>query len=81
MGAKIEELPDGLVIDQDGSWSLRAAKLDGYHDHRMVMALSIAGMGADGTTEITGAEMVEKSFDTYIPEMKKAGANFEVEKV
>ena len=78
MGAKITEKEDGLVIHQDGSWRLTGAEIDGYYDHRMVMAFSVAGLAADGETKISDAQMVEKSFSTYIAEMKKAGADFEV---
>jgi 5-enolpyruvylshikimate-3-phosphate synthase len=42
----------------------------------MVMAFSVAGLASDGTTRISDAQMVEKSFDSYIPEMQQAGATF-----
>lgn len=76
MGAKITEHEDGLTVHQDGSWHLQGATIDGYYDHRMVMAFSVAGLAADGITRISDAQMVEKSFDSYIPEMQQAGANF-----
>jgi 3-phosphoshikimate 1-carboxyvinyltransferase len=78
MGAKITEKEDGLIIHQDGTWQLAGAAIDGYYDHRMVMAFSVAGLAARGETRISDAQMVEKSFDTYIGEMRRAGANFEV---
>jgi 3-phosphoshikimate 1-carboxyvinyltransferase len=78
MGAKITEKEDGLVIHQDGSWQLTGAGIDGYYDHRMVMAFSVAGLAAAGETKISDAQMVEKSFGTYIAEMKAAGADFDV---
>ena len=76
MGAKVEEKKDGLIINQDGSWGLKAAKVNGHKDHRMVMALALGGLRCDGETIISDAEFVEKSFESFIPEMKKAGANF-----
>lgn len=76
MGAKIMEKKDGLIINQDGTWKLKGATVSGYKDHRMVLSLAVAGLGADGETVISDAEMVEKSFETFIPEMKKAGAKF-----
>ena len=78
MGAKITEKEDGMIIHQDGTWKLKGAEIDGYYDHRMVMAFSVAGLASEGETKISDAQMVEKSFDTYIPEMKNAGANFEL---
>jgi 3-phosphoshikimate 1-carboxyvinyltransferase len=78
MGAKITEKKDGLTIHQDGSWKLKGAKIKGYFDHRMVMAFAVAGLSIEGETIISDAQMVEKSFDSYIPEMIKAGANYEL---
>ena len=78
MGANVIETEDGLVIDQDGTWKLKAAHLDGYYDHRMVLALAIAGMQVEGETLISDAEMVEKSFENFIPDMIKVGANLEL---
>jgi 3-phosphoshikimate 1-carboxyvinyltransferase len=76
MGAQVTEREDGLIVHQDGSWKLRGAELEGYYDHRMVMAFSVAGLAAEGTTTISDAQMVEKSFGTYITEMREAGASF-----
>ncbi|KKT48031.1 MAG: 3-phosphoshikimate 1-carboxyvinyltransferase [Candidatus Gottesmanbacteria bacterium GW2011_GWA2_44_17] len=78
MGAKITEKEDGLIIHQDGSWKLKGTKVNGYYDHRMVMAFSVAGLASEGETIISDAQMVEKSFDSYIPEMIKAGANYQL---
>ncbi|MFA5770106.1 MAG: 3-phosphoshikimate 1-carboxyvinyltransferase [Patescibacteria group bacterium] len=78
MGAKITEKKDGLIIHQDGSWKLMGAKINGYYDHRMVMAYAIGGLAASGETIISDAQMVEKSFDSFIPEMIKAGANYKL---
>ncbi len=78
MGAKITERQDGLVVHQDGSWRLCGAEIDGYYDHRMVMAFSVAGLASEGVTSISDAQMVEKSFGSYVPEMTAAGARFEL---
>lgn len=77
MGAEIIEKKDGLIIDQDGTWRLRGTEVAGYKDHRMVLSLAVAGLASDGETVISDAEMVEKSFETFIPEMKKAGADLQ----
>ncbi len=74
MGAKITEKEDGLIIHQDGTWKLKGAEIDGYSDHRMVMAFSVAGLASEGETIISDSYMVEKSFGSYISEMTKAGA-------
>jgi len=77
MGANVEELPDGLII-QPGP--LAAAQLDGRSDHRIVMALSIAGMAVDGPTVIDTAEAINITFPDYVKLMKKLGAKMDLVK-
>lgn len=62
LGADIEERPDGLVIRQS---KLTGTKVHGHGDHRVVMSLAIAGMGADGQTTIDTAEAVNVTFPTF----------------
>jgi len=76
MGAKIEELEDGLVIT--GVERLRGAKVHGYDDHRMVMSLALAGLCADGETEIDTAESIDVSFPNFAEVFKKLGARMEL---
>ena len=71
MGARVEELPDGLVI-QGGS--LRGAVVDGHADHRVVMALAVAGLAASGRTEITTAEAAGVTFPNFVQLMASLGA-------
>ena len=78
MGAKVIEKEDGLIIDQDGTWKLHGARIDGYYDHRMILSFAIAGMQAEGETLISDAHMAEKSFENFIPDMKNIGAHFEL---
>ena len=78
MGAKVIEKEDGLIIDQDGTWKLHGAQIDGYYDHRMVLSFAIAGMQVEGETVISDAHMAEKSFENFIPDMRNIGAHFEL---
>ncbi|MFQ5913319.1 MAG: 3-phosphoshikimate 1-carboxyvinyltransferase [Nitrospinota bacterium] len=71
MGAQIEELPDGLFIRPS---VLRGATVDGAGDHRVVMALAVAGLRAQGTTCITGAEAINVTFPTFPDLMNELGA-------
>jgi len=77
MGASIEELEDGLIIRQSG---LTGARVHGYHDHRVVMALSLAGMAAEGETEIDTAESIDVTFPGYVEKMRGLGARIRVVK-
>jgi len=75
MGADIVELKDGLVIK--GS-KLRGAKVDGYNDHRVIMALAIAGMGAAGETIIKNADAISVTYPSFIKDFRKIGANIKL---
>lgn len=72
MGADIEERADGLIIRESG---LKGAKVDGHHDHRVAMALSVAGLAADGETRIDTAESVSVTFPNFFNLMKSINAD------
>ena len=74
MGADIRERPDGLEI-QGGK--LHGAKVHGWHDHRIVMALTVAGFVA-GKTEIDTAEAVDVSYPGFFEQMRGLGAELTV---
>lgn len=63
MGAKVEELPDGLAIE--GGAPLHGATIDSGGDHRIAMAFAIAGLIADGETIIEGAEWADISYPGF----------------
>jgi len=71
MGADVEELPDGLVIR--GS-RLHSAQVDGHSDHRVIMALALAGLALDGETSVSTAEALNVTFPGFVELMKSAGA-------
>lgn len=75
MGAKVVELPDGLIIE---GGPLHGAVVDGHGDHRIVMALAVAAMGAEGETVVTGAEAAAVTYPGFIRDFKKLGARIEV---
>jgi len=63
LGATIRELPDGWEID--GPVRLRGARVDSFGDHRVAMALAVAGLLAEGETEVEGAECVAVSYPRF----------------
>jgi 3-phosphoshikimate 1-carboxyvinyltransferase len=63
MGADIEALSDGFVVR--GPTALHGANVDGCGDHRVVMALAVAGLAAAGTTHVSGATCVHDSFPGF----------------
>ncbi len=72
MGAEVEESQDSLTIT--GGKRLQGAAVDGYDDHRIVMALAVAGLAADGTTTISTAESVSISYPGFFDDLKRLGA-------
>jgi 3-phosphoshikimate 1-carboxyvinyltransferase len=63
MGAEVEEFQDGLRVA--GPAPLRGALIDPRGDHRIAMAFSVAGLIAQGETEIKDAECVAVSFPEF----------------
>ncbi len=75
MGVDVEELPDGLIIRPGEP---RPAELDGRSDHRIVMALSLAGLVLDGQCNIDTAEAINVTFPDYVELMKSIGADIRI---
>lgn len=69
MGAEVEELPDGLIIE--GGRPLHGARIDSGMDHRIAMSFAIAGLVADGETIIDGAEWADISFPGFFSELAR----------
>ncbi len=63
LGARIEELPDGLVIE--GTGSLKGGTCSSYGDHRLAMTLGVAGLLADEEVVITESEVVDVSYPNF----------------
>lgn len=83
MNVNVEELPDGLIIrgkSRVTNHEPRATvSLHGWADHRIVMALSLAGLAIDGECVINTAEAINVTFPNYVELMKGIGANMKVE--
>lgn len=63
MGAKIEGGKDDFTVT--GPTPLKGLSVLSYGDHRMAMALAVAGLVASGTTTIDGAECIDISFPNF----------------
>jgi 3-phosphoshikimate 1-carboxyvinyltransferase len=74
MGGRFEETADTLTIHHA---DLTGAHIDGRHDHRIVMATSIAGLIAEGETVVEGAEWVGVSFPNFHEVCTALGARIE----
>ncbi|HEX9638291.1 MAG TPA: 3-phosphoshikimate 1-carboxyvinyltransferase [Acidobacteriota bacterium] len=63
LGAQVEELPDGWVIQ--GPAALCGAELQSRGDHRVAMALAVLALAARGPSRIHAAECVAVSFPGF----------------
>jgi len=81
LAVDVEELPDGLIIHANPratSHESRATELDGRSDHRIVMALSLAGLMLDEECVIDTAEAINVTFPSYVQLMQTIGANMKL---
>ena len=63
MGVPIKEFEDGVEIK--GPCKLKGTEVYSYKDHRIAMALSIAGLISEGKTTIIDADCVDISFPEF----------------
>lgn len=63
LNVAIEETPDGFVV-QGGS-SLQGGHCQSYGDHRVAMAIAIAGLTAESPTVIDDTDCIETSFPGF----------------
>jgi 3-phosphoshikimate 1-carboxyvinyltransferase len=73
MGAQIEERLDGLIIH--GPTALIGAQVDSHRDHRLAMALAVAGLVAQGETCVHDAGVIDDSFPGFVETMRALGAD------
>ena len=73
LGVGIDELPDGVRIA--GGARLRGAVCDSHGDHRIAMALAVAGLVADGETVIHDVQCIETSFPGFVDTFRRTGAD------
>jgi 3-phosphoshikimate 1-carboxyvinyltransferase len=70
LGAKIEPLPDGMVIY--GGRPLSGTEVDSHFDHRLAMSLAVAGLVAKGETTIKHAQVVQVSYPAFWQTLQQA---------
>ena len=73
LGAEVQEREDGLIIDGNGP-NLLGASVESYDDHRIAMAMGVAGLVAHGTTTIAEAECARVSFPDFWSELDRVAS-------
>jgi 3-phosphoshikimate 1-carboxyvinyltransferase len=76
MGVRVEERPDGMVIE--GSAAVRGGvTIDSYGDHRLPMAMTILALSADSPVRLDDIACVNKSYPEFWDDLRKVGGHAE----
>ncbi len=75
LGARIEPHTDGFVVL--GPTPLHGGKVDCHGDHRLAMALAVAGLIADGPVVVQNATRIADSFPGFAETLALMGASLE----
>jgi 3-phosphoshikimate 1-carboxyvinyltransferase len=70
LGANVKELPDGLEIHGGG---LNGGRVHGHGDHRIVMAMTVAGFAANSPITVDTAEAADITYPTFWDGMRALG--------
>lgn len=73
MGADVEEFEDGLAIE--GPLELNGCAVQSFGDHRMAMAMAVAGLLATGETTIEEASCAGVSFPGFWDELSDVASD------
>ncbi|MDR1827740.1 MAG: 3-phosphoshikimate 1-carboxyvinyltransferase [Methylobacteriaceae bacterium] len=77
LGARCSETPTTLTIHGTGGRGMTGAVVNSHDDHRIAMALTVAGLALDGETMVSGGECCAVSFPDFFEVMNGIGAHLE----
>ena len=72
LGVAIEEYADGFAIS---GGPIHGGSVQSHGDHRLAMALAVAGLAAETPVMIQGAECMDESFPGFAAILNKLGAS------
>jgi 3-phosphoshikimate 1-carboxyvinyltransferase len=73
LGAEVKEREDGLIIEGNGP-NLLSTTVRSFDDHRIAMAMGVAGLVAHGATPINDAECAKVSFPGFWDELARVAS-------
>ncbi len=79
LGARIEERPDGLRITGSGGRPLRGGQVSSWGDHRLAMALIVAGLAAEGETVVEDVACIATSYPDFVPACRRLAGEGSIE--
>ncbi|MBQ9783857.1 MAG: 3-phosphoshikimate 1-carboxyvinyltransferase [Clostridia bacterium] len=71
LGAKVEETPDGLIVE--GVPHLRGGSVSSFGDHRIAMSAAVASVTCSKSVTIERAESAAKSYPAFWEDMRALG--------
>ena len=75
LGVAARETPDGFTI---AGGELAGGRVEAHGDHRLAMALALAGLVSRAPVQVEGAEMVAESFPEFAEVLASLGAKLEL---
>jgi 3-phosphoshikimate 1-carboxyvinyltransferase len=72
LGADIEALPDGFVVQ--GAGSLRGGVIDAHGDHRLALLGAVAGLASEQGVEVVGMEAAGVSYPDFSGDIDRLAA-------
>jgi 3-phosphoshikimate 1-carboxyvinyltransferase len=77
LGVEVAEAPDGFTIQ--GGLGLRGGLVVPSGDHRLAMALAVAGLASNQPMAIRDAEIIAESFPNFPDALRSLGAEVRLE--
>ncbi|GLV59355.1 3-phosphoshikimate 1-carboxyvinyltransferase [Dictyobacter sp. S3.2.2.5] len=74
-GCRLEPQRDAIIIHGRPEGIEGGVSVDGHNDHRLLMALAIAGLRSQRGLTVTGAEHIAKSYPHFFEELRRCGAD------
>jgi 3-phosphoshikimate 1-carboxyvinyltransferase len=74
IGIKVDVTDDTIIIH---GGQPRGTEVEAHNDHRLAMSLAIAALSARGSSIISGAETVSKSYPGFFNDLTSLGAKIE----
>lgn len=74
-GCTLEPRQDAIIVHGRPEGVEGGVTVDGHNDHRLLMALAIAGLRSQHGLTLTGAEHIAKSYPHFFEELRRCGGN------
>ena len=72
LGCRVTPLPDALEIQPVGTGTIRGGvEVEAHADHRLIQALTIAGLGSKEPITIRGAQHIAKSYPRFFDDLAR----------